>query len=300
MSKTYFEEKTQLHYLQSEVEAFSTKFRRTIFLNRKCICIRILCVFFRDFKPDEIMILNFIPVQLIILLAVTIFCGAVQYACNKTSVPCGCGQRNVGINARIVNGEDAVPLSWPMIVSLRDNDEPSRHFCGGTILTESYILTAAHCVNNILTGETNENLIIVAGVFNLSQSDEITRQVDKVIVHPLWSTLREVLQYDIAILHLAQPLDVGSNSTLSRTCLPPRQNTSEEIMNYPSNGTSLVNIGWGSLEYNGDSPDILQQVTLKSINHLDKICANTIRDPSIHFCAGLYEGGKGRDYVLSI
>ena len=168
---------------------------------------------------------------------------------------------------------------------------------GGTILTESYILTAAHGVDNILADETNENLTIVAGVFNLSQADEITRQVDKVIIHPLWSTFRRERQYDIAILHLAQPLDLGSNSTLSRTCLPPHQNTSEKIMNYPSNGTSLVNIGWGSLEYNGDSPDILQQVTLKSINHLDKICANTIRDPSIHFCAGLYDGGKSKKSI---
>ena len=227
----------------------------------------------------------------LILLYVSIPCNSLSYSCDKNSVPCGCGQASVEINARIVNGENSVPLSWSMIVSLRRTYELSRHFCGGTILTESYILTAAHCVDSFVAGE---NVTIAAGVYNLSQPNQIFRQADKIIIHPLWSTLDEEHQYDIAILHLAKPLDIGLNSSLSRTCLPARQNTSEEIMNYPSNGTSLVNIGWGDLEFLGDSPDVLQQVTIRSISHFDKICANTIRDPLVHFCAGLYEGGKGR------
>ena len=233
--------------------------------------------------------------KVIIWLTISISCEAARYACDKNRVPCGCGRTNVGINARIVNGENAIPNSWPMIVSLRDNREPSAHGCGGTILTESYILTAAHCVNDVMTGETVQNMSIVAGVHNLSQTNQIIRQVDRIIIHPLWQTLRTEIQYDIAILHLAEPLDLGFNSSLSRTCLPPRQNNAEEIMNYPSNGTVLVVIGWGTLQFLGDSPDILQQVTIRSINHFDKICSNTIRDPSIHFCAGLYEGGKSKE-----
>ena len=241
--------------------------------------------------------MNFLFIQVAILLVVSTGCDASPYVCDKNSVPCGCGRTSVGINARIVNGEDSMPYSWPMIVSLRSNERPSNHFCGGTILNEAYILTAAHCVNRVTTGETVSNISIVAGVHNLSQSNEIIRQVDRIILHPLWLTLRMEYQYDIAILHLAEPLDLQPNSSISRTCLPPRQNTSEEIVHYPSNGTSLVVIGWGTLQWFGENPDILQQVTIKSINHLDKICANTIRDPSIHFCAGLYEGGKSKKYV---
>lgn len=238
--------------------------------------------------------MNSFIIRTILLLIVTLSCNASPYTCDKNSVPCGCGPANVGINARIVNGENSVPFSWPMIVSLRDSLEPSRHICGGTILTPSYILTAAHCVTSVLTGETNENITIVAGVYNLSQPEQKIRQVDKIIIHPLWSTMRTEIQYDIAILRLVEPLDLQSNSSLSRTCLPPRQNTADEIINYPSNGTTLVVIGWGNLEFLGDGPDILQQVTIKSISQFDKICTNTIRDPSIHFCAGLYEGGKGK------
>jgi hypothetical protein len=236
---------------------------------------------------------EFLFLRVIILLIVSILCDTAPYTCDKNTVPCGCGRTTVGINARIVNGENSIPDSWPMMVSLRKGHAPLVHSCGGTILSESYILTAAHCANDITTGITVENMTIAAGVYNLSQSDQIIRQVDKIIIHPLWKELRREIQYDIAILHLAEPLDLTPNSSISRTCLPPRQNSREEIMQYPLNGTKLVTIGWGSLETFGIDPDILQQVTVSSIHHFDKICANTIRDPSIQFCAGLYQGGKG-------
>lgn len=234
-------------------------------------------------------------IKIVIGLIICISCEATRYVCDKNRVPCGCGRTNVGMNARIVGGENAIPYSWSMVVSLRDNLEPSSHFCGGTILTESYILTAAHCVNSLRTGETVQNMSIVAGVHNLSQTNQIIRQVERIIIHPLWQTLGRERQYDLAILQLAEPLDLEFNSSLSRTCLPSRQNNTEEIRNYPSNGTSLVVIGWGDLQYLGDTPDILQQVTIRSIHHFDKICTNAIRDPSVHFCAGLYEGGKSKE-----
>jgi hypothetical protein len=238
---------------------------------------------------------KFLLIRAIILLISSVLCDTANYTCDKNIVPCGCGQTPVGINTRIVNGENAIPKSWPMMVSLRLDRLGKRHICGGTILTESYILTAAHCVDSfVLDGISLEDLMVVADIHNLSQSDRIIRQVDKVIIHPLWEEFFYEIQYDIAILRLSSPLNLEKNSSITRTCLPPRSNTLEEMMQYPSNGTSLVAIGWGRLETGGSLPDILQQVTVNSIHHFDKICANTIRDPSIQFCTGLYEGGKGK------
>jgi len=239
------------------------------------------------------IMMNFLLVKVIILFIICILCDASSFVCNKSLVPCGCGQTAVEMNARIVNGENAIPYSWPMIVSLGYNGRSTSHFCGGTILSESYILTAAHCVEMISNDLSLENLSIVAGIYKLSQPDQIVRQVDKIIIHPLWKEFRLDFQYDIAILHLSEPLDLETNSSISRTCLPSRSNTLEEIMQYPSNGTNLVVIGWGRLYTSGSLPDILQQVTVNSIHHFDKICANTIFDPSTQLCAGLYEGGKG-------
>jgi hypothetical protein len=237
--------------------------------------------------------MDFLLIRVIVLLIISVSCDTSRYACNKNLVPCGCGQATVAKNLRIVNGENAIPNSWPMVVSLTDSPTSTQHFCGGTILSESYILTAAHCVDRPSNDPSFEKLSIVAGIQNLSQPDRIIRRVDKIIIHPLWTMFQYGIFDDIAILHLAEPLDLGINSSIIRTCLPPRSNTLEEIMQYPLNGTSLVVIGWGRLETFGSVPDILQQVTINSISHFDKICANTIYNPSTQFCAGLYEGGKG-------
>jgi secreted trypsin-like serine protease len=234
----------------------------------------------------------------LVLLTITTLCNTSRYLCDKNAVPCGCGQAPVDINARIVNGEDAIPSSWAMIVSLKDGYGYGIHSCGGTILSESYILTAAHCVDNLPSDVSSLNFTIAAGIHNLSQADQIIRQVDKIIIHPLWDRSTLDKQYDIAILHLAKPLDLETNSSLTRTCLPPRSNTSEEVMQYPSNGTNVIAIGWGDTSYGGDAPDILQQVTITSIHSRHKICASTMYNPLTQFCAGLYEGGKSKKNIF--
>ena len=53
----------------------------------------------------------------------------------------GCGSRPPG--ARVVNGDDAAPHSWPWQISLRVN---GRHICGGSLIKPGWVVTAAHCV----------------------------------------------------------------------------------------------------------------------------------------------------------
>lgn len=238
--------------------------------------------------------MGFLITRIVILLVNSLLYDTSKYSCDKNIVPCGCGQTNVQINTRIVNGENAVPKSWPMMVSLQSyNSNLPNHFCGGTIVSESYILTAAHCVDMYPADSSSIDLAIAAGIRDINQSDPIIRQVDKIIIHPSYIRGYYDIYNDIALLHLAEPLDLTINSSIIRTCLPPHTNNLEEIMQYPSNGTNLVVIGWGRLVFRGLVPNTLQQVTINSINHFDKICANTIRDPSTQFCAGLHEGGKG-------
>ena len=52
-----------------------------------------------------------------------------------------CGRRPS--SARVVNGQNASPHSWPWQVSLRVR---GGHICGGSLIRPNWIVTAAHCV----------------------------------------------------------------------------------------------------------------------------------------------------------
>ncbi|XP_063454111.1 chymotrypsinogen B isoform X2 [Pan paniscus] len=76
--------------------------------------------------------------------------------------------------SRIVNGEDAIPGSWPWQVSLQD--KTGFHFCGGSLISEDWVVTAAHC--GVRTSD-----VVVAGEFDQG-SDEENIQVLKIAKVP--------------------------------------------------------------------------------------------------------------------
>lgn len=55
-----------------------------------------------------------------------------------------CGAKNGNQDQeRIVGGKNADPGEWPWMVALFN---AGRQFCGGSLIDEQHILTAAHCV----------------------------------------------------------------------------------------------------------------------------------------------------------
>jgi secreted trypsin-like serine protease len=67
----------------------------------------------------------------------------------KIKIACGLPKIKPSLtNTRIINGYQAVPHSWPWMISLGYNGPSGsyRHVCGGTLIAPNFILTAAHCV----------------------------------------------------------------------------------------------------------------------------------------------------------
>ena len=125
------------------------------------------------------------------------------------------------IGDRIVNGQDATQGQFPYQVSwCFDNDVYCFNLCGGSIFTETTIITAAHCCDAIgkpeFTNQDNEiidwsDTKIVAGELELlfDSGLEQVRKIKSHIMHPDYDT--DTLQNDICLLTLDSPLELNEN-----------------------------------------------------------------------------------------
>uniref|UniRef100_A0A182TYX3 Peptidase S1 domain-containing protein n=1 Tax=Anopheles melas TaxID=34690 RepID=A0A182TYX3_9DIPT len=110
----------------------------------------------------------------------------------------------------IIGGEETAPHELPYQVSLQwnySNDTiPPMHFCGGAVLTESWILTAAHCK----TSYTADGYIeVVAGAHDILNRGEVNqrRKIEQIITHERYCGT--VCPYDIALIRVAEPFVLG-------------------------------------------------------------------------------------------
>ena len=103
---------------------------------------------------------------------------------------------------RIVGGSNAQQGQAPYQVSLRAGNQPSFHFCGGSIISSSWILCAAHCT----TGKAPSQVLIVVGsVFNNPTGR--TYRVGRIINHEQYDPKNIV--NDVSLLQTAENIQLG-------------------------------------------------------------------------------------------
>ena len=201
------------------------------------------------------------------------------YQCDKKA-SCGCGQTYVHLTVSgVIDAEAAVEHSWPMVVSIRYED---KHLCAGTVLSESFILTAADCVY-LTVGEPHMN--IVAGINTLSESITIRRKIDQIHIHPNYSPFQTV--HDIAVVHLSEPLPLNSASTIvTNTCVP---DDSKSLNNdYPNLNSSLAMVGWGQFGSSNAPSDVLQQMSIKILGD-NEGCPSYLFNKTYEFCGSVVD-----------
>merc|ERR1719167_589201 len=182
--------------------------------------------------------------------------------------------RTVGkIVDRIVGGEEAEPHEFPWQVSLRRRKD-NFHFCGGSILNENTVITAAHCT---VIWEDASEVVIVAGEHN-KKVDEGTEQyvdVSKLETHENYQNL----QNDIALWHLADSL------TFDDAVQPVPMPEPNQIAEGPCTVT-----GWGTLSSGGKTPDVLMKVDVPLVSDTKCKLEYPLSIVESMLCAG--EAGK--------
>lgn len=106
---------------------------------------------------------------------------------------------------RIIDGEATQINYYPHQVSLRmvQND---RHYCGGAVISENWILSAGQCTQ----GEKSsiENIYIVAGATNITSGGQ-RFDLDLIVTHPNFNWAKR--ENDISMLRTQQPMPLIDN-----------------------------------------------------------------------------------------
>ena len=155
-----------------------------------------------------------------------------------TALVLGAGPR---ANA-VIGGTAAAEGSLPFMASIQDPDGFA--FCGGSVVSSTWVLTAAHCVS------PNDNIYVVTGRTNLGDTGTGQRiHVASIHIHP---------NFDAALLRLAS----------ATSSAPIRLATaSDDVLETP--GTTVTVAGWG---------DTLPTLGLFSTNELQKTKLKVVSD----------------------
>lgn len=148
---------------------------------------------------------------------------------------------------RIVGGEDAPEGMAPYQISLQSATS-GQHSCGGAIIEERWILTAAHCIH----GKTPDAFRVLTGTQDLKKNVSRYYYVDRILEHCDYEPRK--YRNDIALLHLNESI-VLDNAT------QPVQLSHEPL----KPGDRLLLTGWGTLSLGGEVPAKLQRLEVEYV-----------------------------------
>ncbi|XP_045602629.2 trypsin-4 [Procambarus clarkii] len=177
----------------------------------------------------------------------------------------------------IIGGDDAAPGEFPHQVSVQTESFLGPvHVCGGTIISNDYILTTAHCVSRF---EPN-TVRIVAGIIDLKDPGGQVSHAKTFIPHESYNPITNA--NDILLIKLEEKLVFGE--LVKPLGLPPSGETVPE-------DTVCTVIGWGATIHNGNSNNKLQKVDVAVVS--DETCRLSYGQEAVEpsmMCAGWSDG----------
>ncbi|XP_016413777.1 coagulation factor IX-like isoform X2 [Sinocyclocheilus rhinocerous] len=185
--------------------------------------------------------------------------------------------------SRIVGGNPALPgeIPWQVALVARSTQQV---FCGGSILNQLWVITAAHC----LVGTQNGSFYIRVGEHDVSKTEgtEQNLNITRFISHPRYDSKVSLYNHDIALLRLRNP--IRFTLTVLPICLGPMLFSNSLLQS----GSLATVSGWGRLRFQGRSAVNLQKVELPYVDRT--VCKESSSDPVTYFmfCAGYSDSPK--------
>ncbi len=192
------------------------------------------------------------------------------------------------LSARVLGGGDAEIGDYPSVVALISAGSGSlqqRLFCGGTVVSERWVLTAAHCMTDVFNLPLQpESVRVVAGINDLAQEvPDSELNLIRIILHPDYDSSMALPPNDLALLELSADLPVPKTTLFTG-----------ETQNFT--GTPGFIAGWGAIEYsdpiNAVFPSVLQDAIVPLVSN-ETCNAPESYDGLIldtHVCAGFVDG----------
>ncbi|KAM7388434.1 hypothetical protein PAMP_024608 [Pampus punctatissimus] len=177
-----------------------------------------------------------------------------------------CLGRNT-LGSEIIHGKNASKESMLYMASVQNN---TKHVCGGFLISEDFVVTAAHC--------DNANLSVVLGTHNLKKVNDATmRYRVKKCKHPYYKNVKS--GNDIMLLKLSRKAQKVKPIQLPKSVMKMKDEAMCRVA------------GWGRIT-GGKHVDVLQVADVPIIN-LNVCKKEWMQLPDNVICAGGYGTKKG-------
>ncbi|MCX5238674.1 S1 family peptidase [Streptomyces prunicolor] len=173
----------------------------------------------------------------------------------------------------IVGGSTTTTTAYPFVMQITDASQ--NQFCGGTLVSATKVVTAAHC----MVGETTSSVRVVGGRTYLNGTNGTVSKVSKIWINPSYTDATN--GNDVAVLTLSTSMPYTTAKYVAST----------DTSVYATGATARI-LGWGTTSENGSSSNQLRTATVPIVS--DTSCKSSYGSDFIAtdmVCAGYTSGG---------
>ncbi|XP_065089948.1 CLIP domain-containing serine protease B4-like isoform X2 [Ochlerotatus camptorhynchus] len=174
---------------------------------------------------------------------------------NEYSLPMP-GICGVSLSDRIRGGEKTAinGYPWAAVLGVKYRNREPNFMCGGSLISDRFVLTAGHCLRRFLSGE--RELMVRLGEWDIASENDcvdghcsdkpIDYDVDTFLQHEDYTS--NPTHNDIALVKLAR--QVKFTEFVSPVCLP----VTEVLKSKSEAGRMFTIVGWGTTEVGIEEP----------------------------------------------